>query len=243
MRTIPKRALGVVALVAFAAACSENGGDSLNLAEKTALSQALTTSGALTGAGPAAGFGPVALFMLPNIGALSAGTAASSALNASLSGVRAATYEGAVGVQVIYTSGSTSQTFTGVIGWSGLNVTASTVDEVVSAGALTSSTTPVGNGSNTTINGSTGFGAYWLRTPQASYSPGSTGNFELTTGSFTGTQVDCASLAEVSQCNYRTGTMSGQFNFTAQRVGATGEYTQTPVTFSNLPAVRVTIVE
>lgn len=243
MRTIPKRALGAVALVAFAAACSDNGGESLNLAEKTALSNALTNSGALTAAGPAAGFGAVAVFMLPNIGSLTAGTSAANALNASIQGLRAASYEGAVGFQIIYTSGASSETFTGVVGWTGLNVTANTVDEVVAAGALTATATPVANGSNTTIDGNTGFGAYWVRTPAASYSPGSTGNFVLTSSSFTGEQVDCASLAEVAQCSYRTGSMTGQFNFTADRVGATGTYTQTPVTFSNMPAVRITIVE
>jgi hypothetical protein len=232
--------LGLLAL----AACTESSGESLSLAEKTALNEAVATSGALTQAGPAAGYGAAAVFFLPNIGSLSAGTVA-SALNASLAGVRAATYEGAVGFQIIFTpSGGSSQTFTGVFGWAGLNVATSTVNEVVVSGALTSGTTPIGNGSTTPINGTQGFGVYFQRSPAETYAPGSSGSFVLTTASFTGTQGSCGSfVTQITSCEYRLGTMTGNFAFTANRVGATGTYNQSQVTFDNIPAVRITVVE
>jgi hypothetical protein len=243
VRTISKRAFGMAALV-FAAACNENGGDSLNLAEKQALTQALSTSDAFL-AVPEGSYAPFAVYMLPNIGTLSAGSqsALNSALSASLSGLRAASYDGAIGVQVIVTAQGQSYTFTGVLGWADLNVANNTVDEVVLSGGLTNNTTPIGTGSFT-INGTTTVGAYWIRSPEATYGAGTSGTFELTAASFTGTQVECASITETSVCNYRTGTMSGSFNFTADRYGATGTpYTQSTVTFTNLPSVRVTIVE
>jgi hypothetical protein len=37
--------------------------------------------------------------------------------------------------------------------------------------------------------------------------------------------------------------MSGSFTFSATRVGATGTYPQSTVTFVNLPAVQITIVQ
>lgn len=242
MRTISKRAFGMAALV-FAAACNENGGDSLNLAEKQALTQALSTSGAFTPV-PEGAYAPFAVFMLPNIGSLSAGTqsALNSALSASISGLRAASYEGAIGVQAIVTAQGQSYTFTGVLGWSGLNVANNTVDEVVLSGGLTNNTTPISTGTYT-IDGTSNVGAYWIRSPSATYGAGTAGTFELTTASFTGAQVECASITETTTCNYRTGTMSGQFNFTADRFGAAGTYTQTPVTFTNIPSVRLTVVE
>lgn len=246
MRTISKRAFGMAILV-FAAACNENGGDSLNLAEKQALSTAISNSGALVTTGtPAAAYGGFAVFMLPNIGTLSANTSAAlnSALSASISGLRAASYDGAVGVQIVFTDNAdASYTFTGVIGWAGLNVANNTVDEVVASGASTQTSTPVGNGAHT-INGTTAYGVYWQRTPQASFGPGTSGTFNLTNSSFTGTEVNCTSIVtQITSCTYRTGTMSGNFAFAAQQQGTANTYNQTSVAFASIPAVRLVVVE
>jgi len=230
-------------LLAFLGACTENNGDSLSLQEKEALTTAVFNSAALDAGGAAAGFGPLAVWFLPNVGSLGPSTAAARAVSASLAGVQAATYEGAVGFQVIFTSSGTSSTFTGVFGWAGLNATANTVDEIVASGAFTSTSSPVGSGSSTTINGTTGFGIYWQRSPAASYAPGTSGSFVLTSATFSGQNRDCSSLSETTSCNYTLGTMTGNFAFTAAARVGTGSYTQSLVNFTSIPAVRLTIVE
>lgn len=261
MRTLTRRILGLGLATAALAACSDTsviGGETLTTSEKLALNTALTSSGALNGAGGAAAFAPLAITLLPNIGSLSSGAATAAvrgAIDASLRGVMAASYEGAVGVQIAFTfgTGASQETgsFTGVVGWSGLNAAASTVEEIVTAGALTTGTAPISGGQSTPIGGSatgpdrTGVGTYFVRTGQATY-VGTSGAFVLNSATFGSGGVNCAAVAQVTTCNYVAGTMSGTFNFAASKVSGTGgaaTYTQTPITFTNLPSLRITIVD
>jgi hypothetical protein len=239
--------MAIVAAAAVLAACSDSTGTGtqLSIAEKNALNTALTSSGALAGAGIAGGFAPVAISLLNSVGSL--GTAASAravanGINAAVRGSRAATYQGAIGLQIIVTSGTQSATFTGVLGWDGLNASASTVDEVVAAGVVTATTTPVAAGT-TPIGSGGGIASYWVRSPVASYL-GTSGSFILTSTGFSGSGTNC-SVAQVTTCNYTAGTMSGSFAFAATRTAGTGAatYTQTTVNFSGLPSLKITIVE
>ena len=240
MRTLSRRALGVALVAVSLSGCEEAIS---NLQFKEDLTNALVTSGAMDGAGAAGAFAPFAILMLPSTGTLSAGGAGGPAarISAAISGVMAASYEGALGVQIIYTQGTQSYTFTGVVGWEGFDQTAGTVDEVVTAGATTETSTP---SNSSTIGAAGGYGSYWTRSPNADY-VGTSGSFSVTP-SFTGSSTSCTSLltgSGVTSCSYQTGTMSGSFAFDAIRVGATGTYTQTPITFSSLPSVKITIVE
>jgi hypothetical protein len=243
---LDKRTLAVVAATAVLAACSDSTGTSgtqLSTAEKTALSAALTSSGALDDAGIAGGFGPIAITLLNSVGSL--GTTASAqavatGISAAVRGTRAATYQGAIGVQIIVTSGTQSATFTGVIGWDGLNSSAQTVDEVVAAGVVTATTAPVAIGT-TPIGSGGGIASYWDRTTNSSY-VGTSGSFVLTSASFSGSGTNCAQQG-LTTCNYTAGTMNGSFAFGAIKTVGTGTYTQTSVTFNGLPTLKITIVE
>ncbi len=240
MRTVSRRALGVALVAVSLSGCEEALS---NLQFKEDLSNALATSGALDGAGAAGSFAPFGVLMLPSTGSLSAGGAGGPAarISAAISGVMAASYEGALGVQIIYTQGTQNYTFTGVVGWEGFNQTAGTVDEVVTAGATTETSTP---SNSSTIGAAGGYGSYWTRSPNADYI-GTSGSFSVTP-SFTGGSTSCTSLlagSGVTSCSYQTGSMTGSFAFVAARVGGGTGYTQSLITFTNLPSVKITIVE
>ena len=245
--------------VALAAGCSSDssgGGSSLTPTEKTALAQALFNSDALEGLGPAAGFAGFIFTQIDQVGSLGAGAqaAVNRAIDASISGVRAASYEGAIGMQLIYTvtSGSQSEsgTYTGVLGWDGLTVAGanSTVDEAVSAGAATlSGTTPFSSGTiqlNDAGTSTYGIGTYYNRATNSAYISTS-GTFSLTGTSFGGSSSDCSVSAQgiTVTCSYILGSMSGSFGFDADQWQGTGPatYTQSTINFASLPSVRMTI--
>lgn len=243
MRTSTARAIATCLTAAALFGC--DAVKTLNT--KAATSEALVNSGALAAAGPAAAYAPYAVLMLPGTGALASfAHPLAPGLNVDLTGVDASTYEGAIGVQVIYTHAGSSTTYTGVVGWQGLNTSAKTVDELVTAGGLTATTTPMANGAAATLDGTTGYGVYWIRNPEATYTTvgaGSSGTFTLTSSTFNGAATDCAAIANVTSCSYSTGTMAGSFSFTANKSSGTGAatYAQTNVSFSGLPSVKVTI--
>ena len=167
-------------------------------------------------------------------------------INAALRGTMAATYEGAFGVQVIYSSPGISGTWTGVVGWDGLNVATTSVNEFVQVGAATASLTPV-SGSSTTPIGSTsggaaGYAGYWTAATSSRYD-GTSGSFVLTSTSFPGAAVDCSSISSTTVCTAARGTITGNFAFAASRVAGTGPttYDQPTVNFTDLPAVRLTV--
>lgn len=256
MRTSTQRALGVAMTVAAVAACTDTSSpDHLSIADKSALVTAVTNSNSFSGMGAAAPFAPIGILLVNNAGPLTA-TAAGAGTAFDLAGAAAATYEGAIGIQVIFdvTSGGSHSTgsFTGVVGWAGLNTSANTVDELVSAGSLTSpSMTPIGDGVTTPIGSSatgparTGFSAYSNHTTGSNYT-GTTGSFVLTSASFSGSAVDCSQTyaGHTVTCSYVRGTMSGSFDFGASESNSgsgPATYTQPTVHFSTLPSVKLTI--
>ena len=246
MRTSMQRigAAGALALVAAVAGCKDlvnKVQDKINLS--TALANAATGLG-----NQAAAYGAYGVLMVTpgTLGAAPAPMARD--INADITGVDVATYQGAIGLQVLYTSGSTHGTFTGVIGWDGFNSTNKTVDEVVVAGLPTATSSPQTTG-GFPINDTLGVGSYWTRVPAGSFVADS-GLFTLSSASFAGGGTDCTSLlasagVTVTSCSYQTGTMSGSFHFGSAGLsgGSPATYVQTPVAFTSLPSVQITIVK
>ncbi len=218
--------LGVVALVACSSDSNGPTSGSLSAQDAAALSTALVSSGSL--GADAAGFAPAALTQLRSVGTIGAYDAV------------------AVQVQYTYTIGATSQSgvISSVIGWQGLNTSAQTVDKILAASNYTASGTfPA---TETATFGSSGaIGSYYDRTTQTSYLANG-GTFTVTGATFGGSSTNCnqSSGGFTATCSYSTGTMTGSFDFTADKVGATGTgaaaFTQPSTTF-DLPAVRLTI--
>jgi len=233
----------------------------LTAQEQTALINAITSSQALTTTGAA--FAPFIVQTIGATGTLNASGAPSvvaKGLSADASGIDASSYD-AVGVQVVFSltiTGLGTQTgaYTGVVGWAGFNASTSTIDELVSAGAITTGgqTAPgagtdpiVPPGADTAAGQTYGQGAYWNRTTGGANGTsyfGTDGTFALTSATFGGSTTNCPPVSTGGQgtvtCSYTTGSMGGNFNFNA--MSATGSpYTQPNTTFSNLPAVQLNI--
>jgi hypothetical protein len=229
------------------------GGGGLSQAEQVALASALSNAETLEGLGPAAAFASFIFTQVDRVGALNAGTQASvnRAINFAITGVRATSYEGAVGMQIIYTVSSGGQTasgsYTGVLGWTGLNVQAQTIDEAVSAGAVSATATPFNSGTiqlDLSSSDPFGLGSYYNRTTNTAYLSTS-GSFTLSGTSFAGSTTDCSVTSQgvTVECDYVVGTMNGDFDFVASTRSGSGPstYTQSPISFSGLPSVRMTI--
>jgi hypothetical protein len=238
---------GALAMVLAIGACGDDsgGGTSLTEAEKTALTEALIGTGELGGFGAFAGY---AVELTGSTGKLNAGASAAvakamdRAMSLSSSGIAAASYDG-VGFAMDYSydfSGeSYSGWFIGVVGWNGLDGSAGTVDELV----------VVGGGSDegslpTTTSGIIGedaevFAMYWDGTDAFI---GISGSAAITSSSFTGGTTDCSGSDQgvTLDCEVQVGTLGGDFDFEADNFSG-GTYTQTPVVFSGLPAVRIVI--
>ena len=112
MRSVTKRLAAIAALAVLAAACSKDSsgpsGTTLSPQQKNVISTALTNMDASSGAGVGV-YGVVALQFLNQVGSLGAGSAAAvnAAISASVSGIRATTYEGAVGIQIVISDQTT----------------------------------------------------------------------------------------------------------------------------------------
>lgn len=250
MRSVTKRLAAIAALAVLTAACSKDSsgpsGGTLSAQQKAVVTTALTNIDASTGAGVGA-YGVVALQFLNQVGDLKAGTAAAvnAAINASVSGIRSTTYEGAVGIQIVISDAVTpanSGSFTAVVGWDGLNASAQTVDEVVFAGVIKDGATLPGNGTYSFASSTSpfGLGLYFNRTTGSFYEATS-GSFILSSTSFSGGGTSCSQQGIT--CNYVVGSMGGSMAFGATLVDGTGPatYTQSNVTFAGLPAVRITL--
>lgn len=213
----------------FAAACgSDNNGPegSVDLTEQqtAALTTALVSNGAL--GTTATAFAPLVLSRLQSAGSFGG-------------------YD-AVGVQVNYTvsTNGTSQSgvLSSIIGWQGLNASAQTVDKIIAASQFsTGGTFP------STVTGSFDqsgtIGSYYDRSTASNYLA-STGTFNVTGADFGTGTTDCNSSSGgiTVTCSYSTGTMTGSFGFTADKLNGTGEDTfDQAVTNFELPAIRVTI--
>jgi hypothetical protein len=259
VRTLLRRLARTVVASAIVVGCSDSTGpkSTFTAQQKSALITALDNSDAFGNLGSAASVGVLAIEFLNSTGKLESGaaviaaSAAQHAIEASVRGIRATGYEGAVGVQLIMTNTSGAQpqsfTYTSVVGWSGLNVAAQTVDEVVVAGALTGTATPVANGSSTSMGGSGStyaFAVYGNRASASSYEA-SSGAFTLGSTSFGGGGTDCSASAQgfSVSCAYTIGTMAGNFAFDADLSSGNGAatYSQAAVHYANLPALRMVV--
>lgn len=219
-------ALGAV--LALGACGDDNGpnGDSLNEQEQTALIQALTTEHAITDPGLIIAYGPL-------LGEAEVGTMGSYSAIASQVKFTAVTDEG-----------TTFATTTGVTGWTGLDADARTVASALSVFSLTND-----GAIPTTVNAAIPDDAqafYFLANGDSHYAPGNSGRFVVSSSSF-GAYQDCPNVptnlpagVSVTDCRFATGTMAGNFDFTADRVDGTGaeSFTQSNLSYS-LPAVQL----
>jgi hypothetical protein len=242
-------------LVAVLAVGCEAGDGAISALEKVALANALFNAQALEGLGPAAGYASFIFTRVDAVGTLDASTRAAvhHAINASISGVRAAGYDGAVGIVVIYDVTAEGENgrgaYTGVVGWRELDTQEEVVAEAVSAGAVSTGTaTPFESGNialDDAPSATHGLGTYWNQATQSAY-VSTSGSLSLTATSFAAAASDCSASANgiTVACSYRIGTMTGAFAFEAERANdGTGPetYSQSAVSFTALPAVRVEI--
>ena len=152
----------------------------------------------------------------------------------------------AVGVQVNYNYTIGTETHSGVIssivGWRGLD--ASTQKLIIATQKSNSSTFPTS--SKVTFDNDAGIGLHFDRATGSSYSATS-GDFNLPAAAFGAGTMPCSPTQAYNgvlpaTCNYTTGTMTGDFGFTASRATGTGAPTFTqPSTPFEIPAVRVTV--
>jgi hypothetical protein len=236
---------GAVAVVlAMGVGCGDDDGGpgDLTTSEKAALAEALETTE----------FGGLASYVIQvvgDVGTLDAGTAASAvnsalakAMSLSSTGSMAAAYEGAVGIALQFTYDFEGEVFTGwfygVFGWNDINTSTNSVGEWLLVGGFGEEGTLPSSASGTIEDGDV-FAYYALNEVQYF---GVSGEASVSSSSFSGS-TDC-SVSEQGvtvDCSYSTGTMNGSFEFDAERFSGTGSYTQTPITFSGLPALRMTI--
>lgn len=223
--------VGLACGMVLLASCSDSNGpvDTIDLTQDqtAALSLALVADGAL---GPdGVGFAWYALAPVRTAGSMGDYTA--------------------IGIQVNYTYTDTvpGQTHTGtvssIIGWQGLDAAASTVGRIIAATQLSSSPAFPGSGRVEFGDGAS-VGSYVDAATGSGYTA-TAGNLDLTGATFTGTLRSCKQgrlTGVVVACSYTTGTMTGDFGFTASRITGGGALTFTqPATPFELPAIRVTI--
>ena len=233
----------VLAVSTIVGCGSDSGGTtSLSQSEKTALTQALANTD----------FGGLATYVVQVVGKV--GTLDAAAVNASISraldhalslsvtGAQSASYEGAVGIAMEATYQGQSVWFYGIIGWNGINTSNNTVDEILLVGGAGDGTTLPASASGTIGQGDI-FAFYEkLNGSTYDYFDGTSGNASVSASSFSGSTDCSASSSGITiDCSYSTGTMNGSFNFVAENIESADTYTQPGVTFSGLPAVKLTL--
>jgi hypothetical protein len=240
---IPFRLTAIAAALVLGLACSEDGDELLGpddsgftAAEKQALTNALLNSGALS-ATPAGAYAAFVVDLLEDVGTISAvqsaalADAISEGISLAADANAANNYEGAVGIQVGFDIIGIQGWVSGVLGWNRLDTNVGTVDELVVV-------YKTGDGSDIPPSAWDGdFGGesnvwavYW--DGESHY--GTSGSASVTGSSFSGSN-DCTT--QTFSCTYSTGTMNGGFDFDASETG----YTQVPVEFSSLYAVKIMI--
>jgi hypothetical protein len=247
------RKLGVVPLaIAVGVSCSSStspsGGQNLTQAEKTALTAALVSSGVL---GPFSTYATFIISTVGQTGSLSAGTSAAvsrainNAVSLSVAGAAATSYEGAVGLAVEYTlsagGSSSSGWFLGVVGWNGLNTTTNSVDNLVLIGGQDESGTSLPSSATGTVENGDVSAAYWNGATSTTYW-GVSGTGTVSSSSFGSSGTDCSVTVQgvTVNCTSYLGSASGNAQFQALS-DAEDSYTQSPLTFSGLPTVKVVI--
>jgi hypothetical protein len=236
---------GVAVLtIAVAAGCGDDGsptGGALSQSEKTALANALASTE----------FGGLAAYVVQvvgSVGTLDAATATAAvnsalteAISFSSTGAMAADYEGAVGIAIEFDYDLQGEVFSGwfygVFGWNGINTSTNSVDEWVVVGAA-GETGSLPSSVTGTIDSGNMFADYFA---SSTYYYGTAGTATVG-GSFTGGSTDCSASQQgiTVDCSYQAGTMNGSFNFTALSL-QDASYTQSPIDFSGLPAVKMTL--
>lgn len=222
------KALALTCGLAVVAACGSdngpNGSTDLSSEETTALTQALVVNGSLGSS--AAAFAPFALSQLKSSGKMG-------------------DYD-AVGVEVNFTVTVAGQTTSGVlssiIGWQGLNTNTQTADKIIAVSQNSTGGTFPPSITGTFGTGAT-IGSYFDRSTASNY-VATTGTFNLTSGTFGTDTNDCNSSSGgvTVTCSYSTGTMTGNFAFSADKFNGSGAATfNQPTTQFELPALRVTI--
>jgi hypothetical protein len=246
MRLSQKWGVAAVVLAIGGGACGDDGGPGggdLSSEEKSALAAALLQADTVTGLGA---FASSIVQVVGDVGKLNAGAQAAisrainEAVRLSASGIAAADYDG-VGFAIEYDYDIQGQSFTGffvgVVGWNGIDASAQTVDELVMVGGFGEGALP--STASGTIEDGDVFSIYWN---------GTTGFYGIigtasATSNFSGSSTDCGQTVEgyTFECSYTTGSMAGDFEFEALD-DSEASYTQPPIAFSGLPALRMSIV-
>jgi hypothetical protein len=237
---------GAVAVaMVVAAGCGDDGspsGGDLSQAEKTALANALATTE----------FGGLASYVVQvvgEVGKLDAATATAAvnralanAMSLSATGTLSASYEGAVGIAIQFTEDFQGEIFQGwfygVFGWNDINTSNNTVGEWVLVGGFGESGTLPSSASGTIED----FDVFADYSSNNVLYYGTSGEASVSSSSFSG-NTDCSASQQgiTIECSYSVGQMNGNFEFVAMQATGTGTYTQTPVQFTNLPALRMTL--
>lgn len=221
--------LTLAAALSLPACGSETGagGGDLSDDEIAALVEALTTAGIPMGADQ---------FLLgPLLGGTELGTLGSG----DAFGVQ-------VDVTVLTGAGADSYRWIGVVGWSGFEAGAESVDEAFGAMYLFSGASFPSSFDEDLENGNVLAWAY-RADPRTNYYPGETGQFSLASSSFAAAS-DCEyapalpSGVELVECLVSFGSMAGNLGFTADRISGTGPASFAfPATAYDLPAARLEI--
>lgn len=219
---------GLVAMMLIGACGNETGsGGALDDQEAAALVQALTTAGIPVGGS--------AFVLSPVFGEAEIGTIGD--------------YDG-IGTQVELTTvdetGTHTVSWIGVVGWTGFDAGARTVEEAIGAMFLDVTGAFPATFAGDVADGDVITFAYDAAT-SSNYYPGDAGTFSMTGASF-GSASDCPTVPplgggiSITECEVRTGTMQGSVGFTAGLTTGTGDPTFTLAeTAYDLPAVRVSM--
>ena len=240
---------GVLAGAIMLAGCGDSTGANgdLNQDEAEALGAAMLSLDAMGGA--ASGFGPTIFGQLSSTGTMTTTSAALATagivkdLNASIA--RRADEFTAVGMQVqlnIIMDGQeeTGAAITSVFGWSGINTSSNTVDEMVYATAMIGGTS-FPSSFTADLDQIEGWAGYAQNAGSSSATAFSatSGQFALSSASFGGSEscdIDDEQSGLSVDCEMSEGTLRGSFGFTGE--GPSGGYTQPTTTF-DLPAIRM----
>jgi hypothetical protein len=238
------RKLTAAALVVAGVACSDSTNPNvttLTQAEKQTLVTALSNTD----------FGALAAIVVQQVGqvgslsAVSANAARTQAIDKALSmavtSAAATAYEGAVGIAIEYSETVGTQTttgwFYGVVGWSGINTSTNTIDELVLVGGVGDTGTLPGSASGTVESGD----VFALYSASGVEYTGTSGTASAS-GTFTGSSTDCSASGTgfTYDCSVVPGTMNANFNFAAINASEQS-YTQTPVQGASLPSIKMTL--
>ena len=218
-------ALGAIVMLGVCGDDNGPGSGKLDEQEQAALIQGLAAGGVLSG--------NAVLAFSPLLGNTEVGSVGAFAAVASQ-----------IKLTVIRDQGTDVFTVSGVTGWSGLNTSAGTVD---SAFAVTVNTTDgtIPSTISAAIPDDNALAFYFDGSTDSRYAPGTSGQFTLTRASF-GSYQDCNQYegehngVNVTECRYAVGTMTGNFDYVADRQTGTGadSHTQSNASY-DLPAVQL----